>query len=113
MKRLDGYVQATGASGEQVQQILSVIGSLPGNPKIYAEWKIKVVNGKLVGDVNKITVGNLDLPQDQIQANKDTILSAIQNRLDELHIKVNSITVSNGVLNLDGTIPAQVSLAPP
>lgn len=113
LDRLDNYVAATGATGEQVQQILSTAGTLGANPRFYGEWKLDVVNGQVVGDVDKITIGNLDLPQDQVQANKAILLNAIEGRLSQLHIGANSITTSNGNLNFSGTVPTQVALAPP
>ena len=53
------------------------------------------------------------MPQDQINTYNSAILGAKLDRLDELNIKVNSITVSNGVLSFDGSIPTHVSSTPP
>ncbi len=113
LDRLDNYVAATGATGEQVQQVLSAAKAVGANPRFYGEWKLNVVNGQAVGDVNKIKIGNFDLPQDQVQANKALLLDAIEGRLSQLHIGANSITVSGGKLNFSGVVPTQVALAPP
>jgi hypothetical protein len=113
MDRLDNYVAATGATGEQVQQVLTTAKSLGSNPRFYGKWDIDVTNGQVTGNIDQITIGNLDLPQDQVQANKALILQAIQGRLHELNINAKTITVSNGKLVFDGTVPTQVALAPP
>jgi uncharacterized protein YpmS len=112
LDRLDNYVAATGATGEQVQQILATAKTLGSNPSFYGKWDIDVTNGQVTGTIDKITIGNLDLPQDQIQANKALIFQAIQGRLHELNINAAKITVTNGKLSFDGTVPTQVALAP-
>lgn len=111
--RLNGYVQATGKTGEQVEQALSMAKTLGSNPRFYGEWKLNVVNGQVSGDIKSIQIGNIDAPQDQIQSYKNLIFSAIEGRLNQLQINAKTITVNNGKLIFDGDIPTQVALAPP
>jgi hypothetical protein len=110
--RLDNYARATGATGEQVEQLLNTAGSLGSNPSFYGKWDIDVVNGHAVGNIDKLTIGNLDVPQDQLQEYEGLILQAVDARLQDLNIDAQSITVSNGNLSFNGSIPTSVALAP-
>ena len=112
LDRLENYVAALGVTGEQIQQVLSPAKALSTNPRFYGKWDIDVANGQVTGKIDMITIGNLDLPQDQIAANKAILFQAIQSRLQKLNINAKSISVSNGKLNFDGSVPTQVALAP-
>jgi len=112
LDRLENYVAATGATGEQIQQILSTAKTLGSNPRFYGKWDIDVTNGQVTGNIDMITIGNIDLPQNQIAENKAILFQAIQSRLQKLNINAKSITVSNGKLNFDGSVPTQVALVP-
>ena len=112
LDKFDNYVAATGATGEQVEQVLSTISNLGTNPSFYGKWDLDVTNGQVSGTIEKVTIGNIDLPADQIQANKDLLFEAIEGRLQQLHIEADTITVSNGQIVFNGSVPTQVALAP-
>jgi hypothetical protein len=110
--RMDNYVAATGATGEQVQEILSTAKTLGANPSFYGKWDLQVVNGEVTGDIEKLTIGNVDIPQSQLDEYKPLLFDAIEVRLNQLNIDASSISVTNGKLNFNGSVPTQVALAP-
>jgi len=110
--RLEEYIAATGASGEEVEQALSAAKTFGANPSFYGKWDLQVVNGQVTGDIEKLTIGNVDVPQNQLDEYKPLLFDAIEGRLRQLNIDATSITVTNGRLNFNGSVPTQVALAP-
>jgi hypothetical protein len=111
--RLDGYMEETGLASGYEDQINRYKGIFKSNPKFYGEWDMQIIEGQVVGDVNKFQIGNFNLNQNQIDQYEGQLHGMIEERLGQLGITVNSVTTENCDMVFDGTIPTHVAVATP
>jgi hypothetical protein len=79
-------------------------------PAFYAKGTVKIVNNQLSMDADRVEIGKLPLPMEQMPMDavvreSETILANVEG------LNIKSLEFKDGKMNFDGTVPAKVSAA--
>lgn len=106
--RFDGFlakVYNSGYSKDDVKYGLKVFGGLMSSPPVYTKFKASVENNISTISIEKIKVGRLNLPLEEINANG--ILKKItQKVIGNVHgLYIKSLSFNEGKMEFEGTVP--------
>lgn len=76
------------------------------NPPFYLKGKVSVTNNKVTLNPEKIEIGRITVPQNLISANLAAATTFAQDQLAVVpNLKIRSLTLDGGKVNLDATMP--------
>ena len=108
------YAAALGRSDININGLTNYLKYIKGNPSFYLKGTASVVNGQINMDIQKAKIGNLTIPESQIQNNESSIISFVQTEINSFpgfSVQQFSCT-SDGKIKFTGTLPAHVALSP-
>ncbi|MES2952986.1 MAG: hypothetical protein V4674_00295 [Patescibacteria group bacterium] len=112
VSRLPGYAEAHGISLAAIKQYLDPMISLGLTPafrvKVDAEWK----NNKLTMEIQEITVGRYQVPEEWLSENKQPIEQFVQTMVLAVPgVSIQTLDFKGGKMNAVGSFPSEISWA--
>ena len=109
VKRVNDYSAATNLPSKYTDLVADKINLVPVNPSFDYKGTYTIENGKLQGEMTELKVGQLAVPKDWTDNNKDFIQGFVDDRLNSAGMTVQSATFTNGKLDIKGSIPQTIS----
>jgi len=107
--RFDAYTKATNMPEKYTSLVADKVNLVPVNPSFDYKGTYEIKNGKLQGDVTELKVGQLTVPKDWTDNNKDFITGFIEDRINSAGMTVDSATFTDGKLDIQGSVPQTIS----
>jgi len=111
--RIQAFEEALGITVTDMSVINKYVRFIKGNPAIYIKGTGSIVNGQINLDIQQMKVGNLSVPASIIQDNQGSLISFMQNMINQIPgLSINNAGFVNGQVQFDGTLPAVASVSP-
>jgi hypothetical protein len=107
--RVNDYAKATNMPTKYTDLVADKINLVPVNPSFDYKGTYEIQNGKVVGDLTELKVGQLAVPKDWTDSNKDFITGFVEDRINSAGMKVDNAKFVDGKLDIQGTIPESIS----
>lgn len=111
--RLPGYAKAHKIPEADIKQVLDAVKLFPTNPPIYIKANPTISNNQVSIDVQKITVGKLELPSTLTTQNSGAISSFVQEKIFKPvpGLDIQDLKISDSKLVFKGTFPKTIQIA--
>jgi len=109
VSRFDAYVKATNVPSQYTSLVADKINLVPVDPSFDCKGNYEIQNGKLVGGVTELKVGQFTLPKNWTDDNKDFIAGFVEDRIASAGMKVENAKFVNGKLDIQGSVPESIS----
>ncbi|MDO8531750.1 MAG: hypothetical protein Q7T26_06230 [Dehalococcoidia bacterium] len=112
--RVPDYVRAMGLTPAEIQLMSDQLNSVPGDPSFYAKGRFEITGNRVtLLDVQTLEVGRIAVPESVRREGRSTLIALVERRMRTIPgFSAKSVTVENGMLNFDGTLPAVMAVAP-
>ena len=82
---------------------------VPATPPFYAKGTVSVTDNKVNFNVQSLEVAKIPVPQNYVTENTSALNNFATDKLNSIpNLKVRSLTLANGQVNMDATVPAKV-----
>jgi len=111
--RVSGYASRFDMPVDRLNQALEGLKLAPSTMPIYVKGRPAAANDAVSLNIEKIELGRLPAPQDQVEKYAGEIDGFVESQLAQVPgFSMKSVTVESGELKFDGTHPAKVSVSP-
>lgn len=82
---------------------------IPANPPFYAKGTVSVINNKVNFSIQSLEIAKIPVPQQYVSENIGALNSFASDKLNSIpNLKVRSLNLDGGKVNMDATVPAKV-----
>jgi len=107
IKNFISYVSLT-TSTQDVQKAIDKF-HINANPPFYAKGTVTVTNNQVNLNIQQLEVGRIPVPQNYVVENISAVNNYASNKLNSIpNLRVRSLTITDGQVNLDATVPERV-----
>jgi hypothetical protein len=93
---------------EDVQKAIDKF-KISANPPFYAKGTLVVTNNQVQFNISELEVGRIPVPQNYVSENQGALNDFATKRLNSIpNLQVRSLTLTDGKVNLDATVPEKV-----
>jgi hypothetical protein len=109
VKRFNDYAKATNMPSKYTSLVEDKMDLVPVNPSFDYKGTYEIKNGKLEGEVTELKVGQLTVPKEWTDNNKNFITEFVEDRLDSAGMTVESAKFTDGKLDIKGSVPESIA----
>ena len=113
-ERLDGYIEAMGASREEIAVLRDFMNVTKTPPPFYVKAKGKMVNNRLSGlEILSLQIGRFNYPSKPIEDNKERISDFATWQVRQISgLIVQSFRIEGGEVLFEGVVPTMKTVSP-
>ncbi|MFA5025137.1 MAG: hypothetical protein WC503_01325 [Candidatus Shapirobacteria bacterium] len=93
---------------EEVQKAIDKF-HISGNPPFYTKGTVTVTNNNTNFNIQSLEIGHIPVPQNYVSDNTEALNKFVTERLNSIpNLQVRSLTLTDGKVNIDATVPEKV-----
>jgi hypothetical protein len=113
LNRFEGFAQAIKMSESTLSKIRPVLAIIQTNPSFYMKCSFTIKDGVAQSTFSQIQIGKVDMGVSDIAVMQTSFNSFLENIAQAPKGSFTNMSFGNGVVNIEGNLPTEISLTPP
>lgn len=113
LDRFEGFAQAIKMPDSILVKISDVLAATKTNPSFYMKCSFSITEGAAQSVINQIQIGKVDIATTDLPIIQSSFNSFLERVAKEPTGLIKNMSFGNGVVNIEGMIPTEISLSPP
>ena len=111
--RFNGFAQAINMPDSILGKFSPILAVIQTNPSFYMKCSLSITNGVAQSLINEIQIGKVDIPAADLPAIQSSFNSFLERVAQEPTGLIRNVSFGDGVINIEGNLPTEISLSPP